>query len=109
MLIQVAGLGSSSDGASIGELDVLDLGYDVDDVVGFSYAGGCTPSPFGLDGSAAGPAALSSVLPANTYGRHDTFTDIESSALRLADLIDMASAARPGATSTSSLTASVAW
>ncbi len=98
LLIQVAGLGSSSASAKIGELDALDLGYDVDDVVGFSYAGGCTPSPFGLDDGARGSAALSAVLPVTTYGRHDTFADIESSASRLADLIDMASAARPGAT-----------
>ncbi len=47
LLIQVGGLGTSSDGASIGELDHEALGYDPDHVVGFSYAGGCTPEAFG--------------------------------------------------------------
>ncbi len=92
-LIQVAGLGSDSGNGSIGRLDPLALGYHETDVIGFSYAGGATPTPFGLD---AVPGALGDVLGANAYGPVDTLADLDLAAGRLADLIEAAAVANPG-------------
>ncbi|NNF55645.1 MAG: peptidoglycan DD-metalloendopeptidase family protein [Acidimicrobiales bacterium] len=97
ILIQVAGLGSSSDDGSIGKLEPVALGYSADDVVGFSYNGGCIPQPFGVAPEALGPGALSHLLGPNVYQGSDTFTDIQLSALHLADLVEQAAAERPGA------------
>lgn len=91
ILIQVGGLGTSSDGASIGSLDHEALGYDPDNVVGFSYAGGCTPEAFG-----GGVGSLSGELVTSAYEPADTFQTIETSAEHLADLITSVAAARPG-------------
>ena len=98
-LIQVGGLGSSSDDASIGDLDVLGMGYDLNDILGFSYAGGCTPQPFGIEGAGAvssGVSGLSAELAGSPYQALDTYADIEIAALRLADLVEAAALARPG-------------
>lgn len=91
ILIQVGGLGTSSDGASIGGLDHGALGYDPDNVVGFSYAGGCTPAAFG-----GGVGSLGSELSTSPYSPADTFQPIEASAEHLAALIASVAAARPG-------------
>ncbi len=96
-LIQVGGLGSSSVAASIGLLDVGALGYQAADVIGFSYAGGCTPVAFGGRGTPAGVSgALSGDLPSSDYKPEDTFQSVEYSADLLADLIEEAAIARPG-------------
>ncbi len=102
-LIQVGGLGSRSDDASIGRLDAAALGYSSDDVIGFSYAGGCTPQAFGprpLIGLGAEPdppiGALTRALVSRAYLPVDTFQDIDVSAARLAELIVAAATARPG-------------
>lgn len=97
ILIQVAGLGSSSESGSIGKLDPIALGYSADNVVGFSYNGGCIPLPFGIGPEGLGPAALSHSLGPNVYEGSDTFTDVQLSALRLADLVERAALERPGA------------
>ena len=94
VLVQVGGLGTNHESSSLTQLDPVGLGYHPDDVVGFSYAGGCTPQPFGL---AAGPDALSTALGPTEYQAHDTFQDVNVSAQRLADLIDSAAAERPAA------------
>lgn len=90
ILIQVGGLGSSSESASIGALDPIGLGYSAEDVKAFSYAGGCTPQPFGLtnDQAEAGTG----------YGPDDTYQDINLSAERLADLVEQTADGRPGVT-----------
>ncbi len=95
ILIQVAGLGSSSEEASIGLLDASALGYDVDDVVGFSYAGGCTPAPFGSN-SVESSAWLGDQLAVTPYGPTDTYADIDIAAGHLADLVEAAAGERPG-------------
>lgn len=97
ILIQVAGLGSSSESGSIGKLEPIALGYSADNVVGFSYNGGCIPQPFGIAPDALGPGALSNSLGPNVYQGSDTFTDVQLSALHLADLVERAAAERPGA------------
>ncbi|MFW2382377.1 MAG: peptidoglycan DD-metalloendopeptidase family protein [Acidimicrobiales bacterium] len=94
VLIQVGGLGSHSESASIGSLDPLQLGYRPSDVKGFSYAGGCIARPFGLDQPGL---ELTDHAP-SSYGPEDTYQDINESAARLADVVEHAAAARPGAT-----------
>lgn len=91
ILVQVGGLGTSSDGASIGGLDHGALGYDPNNVVGFSYAGGCTPEAFG-----GGVGTLSGELSSAEYEPSDTFQSVEVSAVHLAELIQGISTARPG-------------
>lgn len=91
ILIQVGGLGTSSDGASIGGLDHAALGYDPDNVVGFSYAGGCIPEAFG-----GGAGALAGELSGGRYEPEDTFQPVETSARHLANLIEATAMARPG-------------
>ncbi len=101
VLIQVGGLGSSSDGASIGQLDVASVGYSAADVVAFSYAGGCT-SPFTPSRTESDTEAptieqtLSNAVGGVRYQPSDTFQTIELSAARLADLVDAVAVARPG-------------
>ena len=95
VLIQVGGLGTSSGAASIAKLDPVAAGYDPRDVVGFSYAGGCTPTPFGTSNPV--PGSLSASLTTNPYGPTDTHQDVDLSASRLADLVDEVHAARPEA------------
>lgn len=93
VLIQVGGLGTSSDGASIGGFDHGGVGYDADNVVGFSYAGGCTPEAFG-----GGRGALSQEIGGSAYGPTDTYQPIDVSARRLADLVEHVAHLRPGQT-----------
>lgn len=95
VLVQVGGLGTTDRGASIGRLDPAAVGYRPGDVVGFSYAGGCTPAPFGDVGVAEG--SLTSQLDARPYTAADTYQDLEVSAARLADLIERVRVERPGA------------
>lgn len=91
VLVQVGGLGTSSEAASIGGFDHDALGYRADNVVGFSYAGGCTPAAFG-----GGTGDLNRELGSSPYGPSDTFQSVDVSAGRLVDLIDRLSVARPG-------------
>ncbi len=94
VLIQVGGLGSHSEGASIGSLDPIELGYRPTDVKGFSYAGGCIAQPFGMDEPGL---VLPSHVP-SPYKPEDTYQDINLSADRLADVVEQVAQARPGAT-----------
>ncbi len=91
LLIQVGGLGTSSDGASIGSLDHSALGYAPGHVLGFSYAGGCTPEAFG-----GGRGEIGRRVGATTYAPEDTFQDIDVSATRLADLVEEVASLQPG-------------
>jgi hypothetical protein len=85
--VLVGGLGSSSRSASIDRLRTDELGYDRDDVVRFSYAGGRTP----------GSGEAFTQLEPHAYDSGDTQGDLHTSAARLADAVEAAAAERPGA------------
>lgn len=71
VVVLVAGLGSSSDGGSIDELDTAALGYLPGDVVRFSYGGGQVTPGFAHDdrwGSAFSNVAHSRYEPGETEG-----------------------------------------
>lgn len=82
----VGGLGSSSEGASVDDVDTAALGYEPADVLRFSYAGGRTPDP--TDGLAG--------IGASTYDSVDTQQDLRESGRRLADLVQEVAASSPG-------------
>lgn len=85
----VAGYGSTSDAAAVDDIAVEALGYERDDVLRYSYAGGRTPdTPV-----AAGLGAIA----ATAYSAADTFTDLRQHGVALADLVEAASYARPDA------------
>ncbi|HEU5085385.1 MAG TPA: peptidoglycan DD-metalloendopeptidase family protein [Acidimicrobiales bacterium] len=84
----VGGLGSTSDEASIDQVDVDALGYDRADVLRYRYGGGRVPAD-GLH------PALADVTAA-PYGAVDTLDDLEARARELADLVQQVAAARPG-------------
>jgi hypothetical protein len=86
LALLVAGLGSDSEQASVDQLDTDGLGYDVGDVLRFSYRGGRVP-----DAS----DALAGV-PATAYASADTQGDLRAAAARLAALIEAMVAAAPG-------------
>lgn len=93
ILVQVGGLGSSSGHASVGSIAAEQIGYDPGDIVGFSYAGGCSPKAF--DRETVG-SSLAAELTTSVYEPSDTHQDIDVSAARLADLVDEIAAVRPG-------------
>jgi hypothetical protein len=72
--VLVAGLGSTSERASIDDVDVGALGYEPDDVRRFSYAGGREP-----------------------YGKAETQLDLHHSAALLADLLEDVASSADGA------------
>ncbi len=83
----VAGLGSTSESAAIDDVDTGRLGYDDADVLRFSYAGGRTPDA--SDGLRS--------IPSSPYGAPATQVDLRRSAAALADLVEAATEAAPGA------------
>lgn len=84
--ITVGGLGSTSEGAAIDDLDTAALGYEPGDVVRFSYRGGRTP----------GTGDRLAQLSASAYDAGDTQGDLHESGRRLADLVEQVVAAAPG-------------
>ncbi|WP_436795450.1 peptidoglycan DD-metalloendopeptidase family protein [Actinospongicola halichondriae] len=86
----VAGYGSDSRSAAVDDIATSELGYADDDVARFSYAGGRTPP------DEPGGSALTSLLTRD-YTADDTFTDLRLHGVALADLVEAAAAARPGA------------
>jgi peptidase M23-like protein/palmitoyl protein thioesterase len=76
LAVLVAGLGSSSENASVDDVDTAALGYAKDDVVRYSYAGGTTKE--------------------NPYVPTDTTVDIHQSARRLRELLERLQAEHPG-------------
>jgi hypothetical protein len=84
--VLVGGLGSTDRSASVDHVDVGALGYEPEDVLRFSYAGGRTPE------SAWHPVGV----PARGYRDADTQQDLRESGRRLADLLQQAAAATPG-------------
>jgi pimeloyl-ACP methyl ester carboxylesterase len=94
--VLVAGLGTTSDGASVGDVDLAELGYDPADVVGFSYAGGRTPDAFG---ASSGPVSADlATVPVSDYGPEDSTTDLPGRGAALADLLTALADASPGTT-----------
>jgi hypothetical protein len=83
--VLVAGLGSTSEHASIHELDTTALGYAPDQVAIFSYAGGQT----------GGDRALSGV-PVNRYSADQANGDLEAAARRFRELLVSIRLAHPG-------------
>ncbi|MGH9178811.1 MAG: peptidoglycan DD-metalloendopeptidase family protein [Acidimicrobiales bacterium] len=75
-LVLVAGLGSTSEGASVDDVDSTALGYAAADVVRFSYRGGTTAD--------------------HPYDADDTQVDIRASGRRLRELLEALHAAEPG-------------
>lgn len=94
VLIEVGGLGSSSEEASIGRLDEERLGYGGGDVIRFSYAGLCPDEM--ATGTATVGASLADALAQEPYDAHHTHQDVEISAMHLVDLVEEAHRLRPG-------------
>jgi hypothetical protein len=86
--VLVGGLGSTSDSASVEQVDTGSLGYDAADVLRFSYAGGRTP---GQPGS--GPLTA---IDARPHGRAESQGDLVGAASALRRLLADVAAARPG-------------
>ena len=89
ILVEVGGIGSTSEAASIADVDEAALGYAPGDVVRFSYGGGRVPS------SGADPGWVGAV-PVTTYDAAASQAPLVDSAARLADLLRAVAAARPG-------------
>jgi hypothetical protein len=89
ILVEVGGIGSTSDAAAITRVDAAGLGYAPGDVVEFSYAGGRTPPQ-------AGDRSPLAAIPSSSYSATDTGADLRRSATRLADLLAAVAAAQPG-------------
>jgi hypothetical protein len=90
ILVEVGGIGSSSDHAAVTRVDTATLGYAPGDVVRFSYAGGRVPAT-----SRADPGPLDR-LAATTYTPRDSQSDLRDAGSRLADLLEAVAAAAPG-------------
>lgn len=82
--VVVGGFGSSSEGAQILDVDLESLGYEVDDVAQFSYAGGRVPGIGRVSG-----------VPTSGYGPEEANGDLEVAGRRLAELLDAIAAAHP--------------
>jgi len=76
VVVLVAGLGSSSDDASVFHVDTARLGYAPDDIVRFSYRGGTTEQ--------------------RPYGPADTEVDLRESGRRLRELLEQLQQDHPG-------------
>jgi hypothetical protein len=90
IVVEVGGIGSTSDGAAIERLDTVALGYDAGDVIRFSYEGGRIPPAEGL---AADPFAG---LTTTEYHEVASQGDLDESGRRLAALLDDVARAAPG-------------
>jgi len=86
--ILVAGIGSSSNGAAIEDVDTSTLGYAPGDVIRFSYRGGRVPSARPIRTELAS-------IDATSYSPDDSAGDLEVAGHRLADLLSAAAAAVP--------------
>jgi murein DD-endopeptidase MepM/ murein hydrolase activator NlpD len=93
ILVEVAGIGSTSEVAAVERVDHAALGYAAPDVVRFSYAGGRVPAHGAGGRPGAGPLAR---LPESAYDAVDSQRDLAESAARLTDLLRAVSAAEPG-------------
>jgi hypothetical protein len=117
ILVEVGGLGSTSDAAAVARVDAAMLGFAPEDVVRFSYRGGRVPPadagrttreatgaappprPERPEG-AERPERLGhhglDGLPSTTYGVADSEGDLVVAGVRLAELLDRIASAEPG-------------
>ena len=89
--VLVAGHNSTSEHAAVDDVQVAELGYRSGDVLRYSYAGGRVPDPAG------GLHPDLADIPAQPYAMADTWGDLAAEGHALADLVQAAAAARPGA------------
>ena len=89
IVVQVGGIGSTSDDAAIADLDTAALGYDPGDVLRFSYEGGRIPPREVVDDRFGS-------LETNEYHQIASQNDLHESGRRLADLLDDVARAAPG-------------
>jgi hypothetical protein len=88
LAVLVGGLGSTSTGAAIDDVDTTALGYDPGDVVRFSYRGGRVPTTRPVTRELA-------QLEVTSYAATDTAGDLDEAGARLADLLSAVVAAAP--------------
>lgn len=97
IVVEVGGIGSTSESAAIARIDTSSLGYDAPDVVRFSYAGGRVPpdrtGSAGLGGELDDPFG---VVPVTRYDAVASQGDVVESGRRLADLLHDVARASPG-------------
>lgn len=87
--VLVGGLGSTSAGAAVADVDTSALGYAAGDVVRFSYGGGRVPDALPAGSALAG-------LSVSSYSAADSQADLRASAARLATLLAAVARAAPG-------------
>jgi hypothetical protein len=92
ILIEVGGIGSTSEAAAVADVDRAGLGYAPDDVVRFSYGGGRVPAAAAAR-DRSHPLAR---MPASSYTAADSQADLRSSGDRLSRLITEVAEAEPG-------------
>jgi len=90
ILVEVGGIGSSSENAAVTKVDTATLGYAAADVVRFSYSGGRVHR---IGDAASGPLES---LPETHYGPADTDGDLRQAADRLRTLLAEVARAEPG-------------
>jgi hypothetical protein len=90
ILVEVGGLGSTSEQAAVAHLDTRTLGYADADVVRFSYGGGRVPTSVPL------PTAPLGRLTGRSYSATDSQGDLRATAGKLAALLNEVAAAEPG-------------
>ncbi len=92
ILLEVAGIGSTSEQAAIDRVDAGSLGYGTGDVLRFSYAGGRIPARGG------GPPVTPDLdaVPATRYTSATSQEDLRLAAERLDDLLRQLATAAPG-------------
>ena len=93
ILLLVAGYGSSSEEAGIDGVDAAALGYEMGDVVRFSYRGGVIPD---LDRESARPGQRLSGLSVRPYTASDSLGDLSIASQYLGDLVADIARSEPG-------------
>lgn len=94
IVVEVGGIGSTSEHAAITRLDTDALGYDEADVIRFSYGGGrVPPATDGAGGERLDPFGTVTTTP---YDAAASQGDIAESGRRLAALLDEVARAAPG-------------
>jgi hypothetical protein len=89
ILVEVGGLGSTSEQAAVDRVDRSALGYAPGDVIRFSYNGGHVPE-------SPPPGSPLGSLPTSRYSPVDTEHDLTVSAAQLDQLLQQVAAAEPG-------------
>lgn len=97
IVVEVGGIGSTSESAAIARIDTTSLGYDAPDVVRFSYAGGrVPPDRTGSDGLGGELDDPFGAVPTTRYDAVASQADVTESGRRLAVLLDDVAQESPG-------------